>query len=152
MTTRVLLVMFLFMVNGCAINSAGQVGADERVFNKERVIPLGAGLLGAVVCNKLFDGHGSKDSWTAICGVAGYFASVSFLSQHKAALENNKIGETSSWTDPDGKTHSVTPTATFHNEAAPCREFRQTVEIDGQIEILSGKACRSSNGEWKLVR
>jgi len=33
----------------------------------------------------------------------------------------------------------------------PCRDFRQTVEIDGQTEIMEGTACRQSNGTWKLV-
>jgi len=138
-------------ISACAVNNAGQVGPDKRVFNKEKVIPLGAGLLSAVICNKLWDGHGNKDSWTAICGAAGYFGSIAFMQQHSQALEHNKVGQTTKWTDPDGKAHSVTPTHTYYQDEVPCREFRQTVEIEGEVEILKGKACRQADGSWKLV-
>lgn len=138
-------------VSGCAVNQAGQVGPDGRVFNKETIIPLGGGILGAVICNKLFDGHGSKDGWTAACGAAGYFASTAFMKQHNQALERNQIGQTTRWNDPDGSAHSVTPVKTYYQGEVPCREFRQTVEIDGQVEILEGKACRQRDGSWKLV-
>lgn len=141
----------LTTLSACAVNQAGQVGPDKRVFNKEQTIPLGAGILGAVICNKLFDGHGSKDGWTAACGVAGYFGTVAFMKQHNNALERNQIGQTTRWDDPDGTRHSVTPTKTYYQDEVPCREFRQTVEIDGQIEILEGRACRQGDGSWKLV-
>lgn len=141
----------LSSIAACAVNQSGRVGADPKVFNKENVIPLGGGILGAVICNELFDGHGSKDGWTAACGIAGYFASKAFVQQHNQALERNKIGQTTHWEDPDGSAHSVTPTRTYYDRDMPCREFRQTVEIEGQMEILEGKACRQNDGSWKLV-
>lgn len=143
--------LLILLLNACAVNSTGQVVPDSNVFNKENTIPLGAGLLSAVICNKLFEGHGSKDGWTAACGAAGYFASTAFMKQHNQALESNRIGQTTTWNDPDGSIHSVTPTQTYYQNEVPCREFRQTVEIDGQVEILSGKACRKSDGSWQLV-
>ncbi|NND00439.1 MAG: hypothetical protein HKN85_09680 [Gammaproteobacteria bacterium] len=151
MKKHIALAMLSLFITACAVNQSGQVGPDKRVFNKQTVIPLGGGLLSAVICNKLWDGHGNKDSWTAICGVAGYFGTKAFLSQHNQALEKNKIGETASWSDPDGSKHTVTPTATYYQGDAPCRDFRQTVEIDGQTEIMVGKACRQPDGSWKLV-
>jgi surface antigen len=135
----------------CAVSPDGRVVPDGRVFNKQSTIPLGAGLLGAVVCNKLFKGHGSKDGWTAACGAAGYFASRAFVVQHDKALENNRVGQTTSWSDPDGSNHTLTPTQTYKENSRPCRDFRQTVEIDGQTEIMTGKACRQSDGSWQLV-
>lgn len=141
----------LTAVTACAVNQDGQLGPDRRVFNKGTIIPLGGGILGAVICNKLFDGHGSKDGWTAACGAAGYFASTAFMKQHNRALEQNTIGQTTRWNDPDGSVHSVTPTKTYYQNEVPCRDFRQTVEIDGQIEILEGKACRQADGSWKLI-
>ena len=149
--SKVVLIFTLTLAAGRAVNQQGQVVPDGKVFSKDRIIPLGGGLLGAVICNELFDGHGSKDGWTAACGVAGYFASTAFLNQHKQALEQNKIGQTTSWSDPDGKSHSITPTQTYYQGDVPCREFRQTVEIDGQTEIMSGKACRQNDGSWQLV-
>ena len=135
----------------CAVSPDGRVVPDGRVFNKESTIPLGGGLLGAVVCNKLFKGHGSKDGWTAACGAAGYFASKAFVVQHNKALENNRVGQTTSWADPDGSNHTLTPTNTYNENSRPCRDFRQTVEINGQTEIMTGKACRQNDGSWKLI-
>lgn len=135
----------------CAVSPDGRVVPDGRVFNKENTISLGAGLLGAVVCNKLFKGHGSKDGWTAACGAAGYFASRAFVVQHDKALENNRVGQTTSWSDPDGSNHTLTPTHTYNDNSRPCRDFRQTVEIDGQTEIMTGKACRQRDGSWRLI-
>jgi len=146
-----LILILTAMMAACAVTPDGRVGVDPEVFGKNTIIPLGGGILGAVVCNELFDGHGSKDGWTAACGAAGYFASTAFLKRHNSALETNQVGQTSTWDDPDGKRHSVTPTKTYYENEAPCRDFRQTVEIDGQTELMEGTACRQSNGTWKLV-
>ena len=134
----------------CAVSPDGRVVPDGRVFNKQSTIPLGAGLLSAVVCNKLFKGHGSKHGWTAACGAAGYFASKAFVLQHNNALENNRVGQTTSWSDPDRSNHTLTPTQTYNENSRPCRNFRQTVEIGGQTEIMTGKACRQDDGSWPL--
>jgi len=138
-------------LTACAVTPDGRVGTDPNVFGRDKVIPLGAGILSAVVCNKLFDGHGSKDGWTAACGAAGYFASTSFVKRHNHALEANRVGQTTHWKDPDGGRHSVTPERTYYQGNVPCRDFRQTVEIDGQVEVMKGKACRQSDGSWRLV-
>ena len=137
-------------IGGCAVNQQGQVVPNSEVFSKSTIIPLGGGLLGAAICNRLFKGHGSRDGWTAACGAAGYFASTAFVKQHNAALENNRVNETTSWDDPDGKRYTVTPTKTYSDNGTPCRNFRQTVEINGQTEILSGTACRQNDGTWQL--
>ena len=148
---KVSLVAAIVGLSACAVTPNSSVGADPNVFNKETVIPLGGGILGAVVCNKLFKGHGSRQGWTAACGAAGYFASTAFVKQHSRALESNQVGQTTSWSDPDGKAHSVTPTRTYYRDNVPCRDFRQTVEIDGKVEIMQGQACRQADGTWKLL-
>lgn len=140
------------LLSACAVTPDGRVTPDGQVFSKENTIPLGAGILGAVVCNRLFKGHGSKDGWTAACGAAGYFASKAFVRQHNSALETNRVGQTTSWQDPDGRQHSVTPTKTYYVDERPCRDFRQTIEVDGKTEILSGKACRQADGTWQLIK
>ena len=150
--TKLLIACFsATLLASCAVNQSGQVGPDGDVFNKGKVIPLGAGILSAVICNKLFDGHGSRDGWTAVCGAAGYFGTVAFTNQYNQTMEENKTGQTASWSDPDGKSYSVTPTETYYVDEQPCRKFRQTVEINGQVEILSGTACRQADGTWKLT-
>lgn len=147
----IIVAMTLTFVSACAVNQNGQLGPDGKVFNKETLLPLGGGVLGAVVCNQLFKGHGSKQGWTAACGAAGYLLSSSFVKNSSKAFEKNPTGKTSSWSDPDGKNYSVTPTRTYYDNERPCREFRQTVEINGQTETIKGNACRQADGTWKVI-
>ena len=68
------------------------------------------------------------------------------------SLEYGRSGETSSWVNPDNQ-HSgtVTPTRTVRVESGgPCREFQQTVTIDGRSERAYGTACRQADGSWKI--
>lgn len=148
---KISVVVALIFLSACAVRQDGTVGVDSEVFGKDKVIPLGAGVLSAVLCRELWKGHGSRDGWTAACGAAGYFGSQAFLKQHNNALEHNRVGQTTRWQDPDGKQHSLTPTETYYQGERPCREFRQTVEIEGQTEIMTGNACRQPDGSWKLV-
>ncbi|MDH3690906.1 MAG: hypothetical protein OEU36_15780 [Gammaproteobacteria bacterium] len=141
----------VILLAGCAVNpETGRVGADPKVFNKDSLGSLGGGLLGAVICNQLFEGHGSRPGWTAACGIGGYFLSKSFLTRSSAAFEKNRVGETSSWVDPDGQAVSVTPTRTYYQDSGPCREYRTTVEIDGRTEVATGNACRQVDGTWRI--
>lgn len=135
----------------CAVNpNTGKVGADPNVFNKDSILSLGGGLLGAAVCNQIFKGHGSRAGWTAACGVGGYFLSKAFLNRSNKVLETNRVGQTSTWSDPDGYPVSMTPTRTYYTGSTPCREYRTTIEIDGQTEVATGTACRQADGTWRI--
>jgi hypothetical protein len=149
--TTVGMCALVITIGGCAVNpNTGQVGADPNVVNKESVLSVGGGLLGAAVCNYLFKGHGSRDGWTAACGVGGYFLSKSFVQRSNQVLEHNRVGQTAEWTDPDGQAVSMTPTRTYSNSTGPCRDYRTTVEINGETEIATGTACRQSDGTWRI--
>lgn len=69
------------------------------------------------------------------------------------ALEYRPTGTASSWTNPDtGHSGYVTPTKTYSaNDGTPCREFTQTIYVDGQYEEIQGTACRQNDGTWKPV-
>ena len=69
------------------------------------------------------------------------------------SLETQNTGQSSTWRNPDSQ-HSgtVTPTRTYQrDDGRPCREFQQTVTIDGRTERAYGRACRQSDGSWKIV-
>jgi surface antigen len=70
----------------------------------------------------------------------------------QSALENQKMGATSSWANPDsGHSGSVTPTRTWQrDDGRYCREFEQTVQIDGRSERATGIACRQDDGTWRM--
>lgn len=71
----------------------------------------------------------------------------------QGALESNKTGTVSTWTNPDsGHSGTVTPVRTFQDaQGQNCREFQQTVTIGGKTESAYGTACRQPDGSWKIV-
>ncbi len=69
------------------------------------------------------------------------------------SLETRRTGETAVWRNPDNR-HSgtVTPTRTYRRSSGEqCREFQQTVSIDGRSERAYGTACRQADGSWKII-
>lgn len=69
------------------------------------------------------------------------------------AFENAPVGSSTTWRNPDtGRYGTITPTRTYRGaEGAPCREYEQTVYIDGERELVRGTACRQSDGRWRVV-
>ncbi|MCC9625804.1 glycine zipper 2TM domain-containing protein [Thalassospira sp. MA62] len=69
-------------------------------------------------------------------------------------LESAPTGQTSTWQNPDtGVQGTVTPTRTYQAPESDeyCREYQQTVTINGQEESAYGTACRQPDGSWKMV-
>ena len=67
------------------------------------------------------------------------------------ALETQKTGQTATWTNPDsGHSGEVTPTRTYTaSDGTPCRDFEQTIYVDGEYEQIQGTACRQPDGSWR---
>ena len=63
------------------------------------------------------------------------------------------IGETIVWNNPDsGNTGTVTPVRDGNSTSGLyCREFQQTVTINGRTETAYGTACREPDGTWRIV-
>ena len=71
----------------------------------------------------------------------------------RRALESSPSGSTVPWRNPDsGHSGSVTPTRTYQSSSGEyCREYQQTVMIDGKTEQSYGTACRQPDGSWKIM-
>ncbi len=124
---------------------------------------IGAGL-GALLGSQVGGGRGQLAA-VAVGALAGaYFGSEVGKSLDRAdrlamqqtaqnALEKNPAGQASSWSNPDsGHSGTVTPTRTYQTAAGEqCREYQQTVTIDGKTEQAYGRACRQPDGSWKIV-
>jgi surface antigen len=122
------------------------------------------GAAGGLLGSKIGGGKGQLAA-TAIGALLGVFVgSEAGKSLDKAdkiyaertahsTLETGKTGQTSTWTNPDsGHTGTVTPTRTYKTaEGKNCREYQQTVTIDGKTERAYGTACRQPDGSWKIV-
>lgn len=72
----------------------------------------------------------------------------------QSALESNPTGVTSTWQNPDsGHSGTTTPVQTYRTaQGMDCREFENTVTVDGRTETATGRACRQADGTWKLVQ
>jgi surface antigen len=72
----------------------------------------------------------------------------------QSALETAQTGTTSTWTNPDsGHSGTITPVKTYKAPSGEnCREYTQTVNIGGKSEKAFGKACRQSDGSWKIAQ
>jgi len=71
----------------------------------------------------------------------------------QSGLETYPTGRAASWNNPDsGHYGTVTPTRTYQNAGGQnCREFRQTIYIDGRAETGTGQACRQPDGTWRII-
>lgn len=73
--------------------------------------------------------------------------------QMQQALENNRTGNTTSWTNPD--THAryrVRPTKTYKKPSGQyCREYTTSAVIAGKTQQMYGTACRQPDGTWKVI-
>jgi surface antigen len=67
-------------------------------------------------------------------------------------LNDNRTGQSTSWTNPDnGNVYVVTPTRTYESAAGPCREFTLKATVGGvPDQDVYGTACLQADGSWKL--
>ena len=67
---------------------------------------------------------------------------------------NAPIGQTITWNNPQsGNYGSVTPVRDGTSAAgAYCREFQQSITVDGQRGQGTGIACRQPDGTWRIVQ
>ncbi len=68
-------------------------------------------------------------------------------------LESSPSGKTVSWKNPDsGHSGTVTPQPSYKNATGQyCREYQQSITVNGRTEKAYGTACRQPDGSWKIV-
>lgn len=117
------------------------------------------GLLGSQV------GSGSGRLWATGAGVLlGAFLGSEIgasldaadriqMQQAQRDAYDSPIGETISWNNPDsGNSGSYTPVRDgTTNSGRYCREYQQTVVIQGQEQQAYGTACQSPDGSWEIM-
>ncbi len=65
------------------------------------------------------------------------------------ALETGPSGAPVPWRNPDsGRYGNVVPGPAYQANGATCRQFTQTVYVDGMPQIGRGTACRNPDGTW----
>ena len=64
------------------------------------------------------------------------------------------IGDPITWNNPGtGNFGAVTPTRDGTSRSGQyCREFRQTISVDGRSQQGTGVACQQADGTWRIVQ
>jgi surface antigen len=68
-------------------------------------------------------------------------------------LEKSPTGHTTRWVNPDsGHSGTFTPAHAYRSrDSLNCRDYQQTVTIDGRTETATGTACRMADGTWRVA-
>ncbi len=147
-----------------AITSLGLIACAENQGPKERGGTVIGAIAGGLLGSTISKGSGrliAVGVGAVLGGIIGSEVGKSLDRADRAymhrttqqSLETQRSGQASTWRNPDNR-HSgtVTPTRSYQRESGqPCREFQQTVTIDGRTERAYGTACRQSDGSWKIV-
>lgn len=144
------------LLAGCASGGPNQTGGS-----------LIGGAAGALVGSQFGKGHGRLAGvaigallGSAVGGSVGKSMDQQDKQMHQEttyrALETQPDHQASTWRNPN-KAHSgsVVVTKTVEQNHKVCRDFIQTVTIDGKQEEVAGRACRDVRdvkGQWVLQR
>lgn len=156
--------LILCTVFGWAVTAQAECVQDSGMSGEEVAGTLVGAALGGLVGSQIGGGTGNKVAIGAGVLAGGFLGNrigkkLSCRDQEyhynttQNALEYQPSGQASNWNNPDsGHSGRVTPTKTYVSESGePCREFTQTVIVDGQEERVNATACRQEDGTWQVV-
>ncbi|MCR9191032.1 MAG: RT0821/Lpp0805 family surface protein [Gammaproteobacteria bacterium] len=127
--------------------------------NNEGVGTVTGGVVGGLLGSQFGGGAGK------VAAAAGGAILGAFLGGHigqymdrqdklemQRALETAPVGHAVSWKNPDnGNQYQVKPTRTYYKQQQPCREYITEAVIAGKKEKIYGRACRQTDGSWKVA-
>ncbi len=125
---------------------------------------LGAGL-GALAGSQIGSGSGQLVA-VAVGALAGAYLGgevgksldkadrIAMQNTTQRALETAPSGQQVAWRNPDsGNSGTIEPRRAVQESSGQyCREYQQTITVDGRSEQAYGKACRQPDGSWKIVK
>lgn len=150
------------MLFGCANDGSSSLG---NLFTKENIGTAAGAVGGAWIGSNVGKGKGQIVGIAAgtllgaalgkSIGASLDKADMNYYQQSsQSALENARTGTTTSWSNPDSSNSgTITPTSTFQTASGQyCREYTQTITVDGRTERAYGTACRGEDNVWKLTQ
>lgn len=160
------LFMIMALAASLSLGACAQNGQANEwgMGNKETMGALGGAVLGGVVGSKMGKGSGAK--WATGAGavlgmLAGSSIGRSLDAADRAAAADAwdraavaPVGQTIKWNNPNsGHYGTVTPVREGYDthSSRPCREYKQSIFIDGQAQTAVGQACQNSDGTWTMV-
>ena len=159
-------ILALAMISTLTLGACAQDGSDNSwgMGTKQTIGTAGGAVIGGILGSKV--GKGSGQLWATGAGaLLGAFAGSSIgqsLDQadrmyHEQAVEKAytaPINETVNWNNPEsGHSGSITPIREGRQASTGnlCRQYKQTIIIDGKAETAIGTACRNNDGTWTLA-
>lgn len=146
-----------------ALVSLGACQTLQNSGQKQTMGGVGGAVLGGLAGSQV--GSGSGQLWATGAGVLlGALigseigssldkADRMYASQANQRAHSAPIGETVSWNNPEsGNYGQVTPTRDGYSSAGRyCREYQQTIVVNGQNQTGYGQACQQPDGSWEIV-
>lgn len=142
----------------------GPNGQDQ-LFNKENLGTVLGGAAGAWAGSSIGKGRGNTIA-TAVGGVLGAAIGnqigkglderdrMLVAQTTHNTLESAPSYEPATWRNPDSGRYGevvAQPAYQHANSGQQCRNFTQTIFVEGQAETARGTACRQSDGTWDIV-
>jgi surface antigen len=151
-----LVALVALLTPGCA-----GIGTGVRANPKTTVGAMGGGALGGLIAAAA-GGKGTAIAAGVVGGaLLGGLAGNLLDSRDKRlageaaqrALETAPSGAAVAWQNPDtGHSGTVVPVKTYQADSGTyCREYQNTMTINGKKENSYGTACRQPDGSWKVV-
>lgn len=132
--------------------------------NKENMGQVSGGVIGGVLGSQVGKGRGQVVATGAgvllgamIGGNIGKQLDERDRLLHNQALTKSysaPLNKPITWENSNtGHSGSVTPIRQGRMEDnRVCREFEQTIRVDGQQEAAIGTACQNPNGTWEIIK
>lgn len=155
---RALVPVLALALGAAALGTGCQTISDAP---KTTIGGLGGAVAGGILGERLGGHTGGIIAGSLIGGLVGGAVGnvldqrdrdLALKTAHRS-LETVPSGTTSEWTNPDTGHHgSFTPTRTWQEpDGQYCREYQQTIVVDGERQQGYGTACRQPDGSWKIV-
>jgi surface antigen len=163
MFRRVLVAIVLAsFLTACAQNGGGYGSSGMPAMNKQNVGGLGGAVLGGLAGSQV--GGGSGRLWATGAGVLiGALvgseigksldkADQMYAQQAFDRASTAPVGQQISWNNPESGNHGsyVTNRTGRDSYSRPCREYTQTIVVDGRSQTGVGTACQNADGTWQI--
>ncbi len=136
-----------------------QQGYDNGPRNNPAAM-IGGALIGGLLGSRFGGGEGKL--WTTGAGVllgamVGRHVGANLNRNDQRYLGNAsynsfETGDRTDWRNPDNGNYGyIEPVRGYQSNGRYCREFQQTIYIDGRAQDGYGTACRQSDGSWEIV-
>ncbi|MCH9715822.1 MAG: glycine zipper 2TM domain-containing protein [Gammaproteobacteria bacterium] len=127
--------------------------------NNEGAGMVAGGVAGGLLGNQIGSGSGQVAATATgafigaiLGGRIGQYMDHQDQLEVQRTLESTPTGKTVRWKNPDsGNQYRVTPTRTYYRNEQACREYTTYASIGGKQEQIYGKACRQTDGSWRVM-